>query len=97
MKAVAYLVFILLGSSACSKSEPEAKPVDYRKLCDHLVPLFPETGRESFTQTCEANYRRDLPACRNAAIVADCFMNIKSWEERQPCAALCVHNSGPGR
>lgn len=97
MRVIAYILLasVILVSAACSRSAPEAKPVDYQKLCGHLIPLFPESGRESFAQTCEASYRRDLPTCRNASAVVDCFMDLKSWDGRTACANLCTRHSAP--
>jgi len=82
-------------TASCSKAEPKAPPIDYQKLCVHLVSVFPEKGRADFTQTCDTTYRRDLPVCRNSGMVAECLMNIKTWDDRIPCANECIMNSNP--
>lgn len=105
-----FILILLLAAlalvAACSKNEPavqpaktvpEAKSVDYKKICERMIPLSPEARRGTFAQTCEANYQTLLPDCRNAAAVTDCFVNMKAWDERLACMDSCERNSAPGK
>lgn len=105
----AVLILLVLAMScvaACSKTEPAAKapgseaeaiPVDYKQICEHLIPMAPEARKASFAQTCTASYQSVLPACRNAAAVNDCFVNLKSWDGRLACMDSCVRTSPLGK
>ena len=111
-KAVLILLAVAITCvTACSKTEPQAKapeaklvasdaaaqPLDYKKICEHLVPLAPESRKASFTLECVASYQSYLPACRNAAAVNDCFVNLKSWAGRLACLDSCVRDPEPGK
>ena len=106
MKKTALILLVATMSivAACSKTEPQANPVkkeaeaqqvDYKTICEHLIPLSPESRRASFTKACEENYRNLLPACRNAAAVNACFSDLKSWDGRLACMDSCVRDPAP--
>ncbi len=98
-----FLMVVAIGFlAACSKSSLEAASapsqsgamqVDYKKICQHLVPLAAAEKRGSFAATCEASYRSYLPSCSNATAVNDCFTNIKSWDERLGCLDSCKRDT----
>ena len=88
------VILSLFLVASCAKKSPAPVFVDYGKLCEHLIPLVPEASRESFGQSCEANYKRDLASCSNAMAVADCFLQLRSWDDRQSCAAICAQDVG---
>ncbi len=101
-----FLIAALVLLAACSKNQPDAKPgtaapdtaaVDYKKICERMIPLSPEARRGVFAQTCEKSYQTLLPACRNAAAVNECFGNMKTWDERLACMDSCVRNAEPGK
>ncbi len=102
-----FLMAVAIGFlAACSKSSPEAASApsqsgamqaDYKKICQHLVPLAAVEKRDSFAASCEASYRSYLPSCSNAAAVTDCFANIKSWDERLACLDSCKRDTPPAR
>lgn len=101
------LVVAVFFAAACSKSSPEAvsgkteaaaTQVDFKKICERLVPLALEAHRETFAQTtCEAKYQGYLQACRNGAAVTECFLKIKSWDERLACIDSCVRNTAAAK
>lgn len=70
----------------------EAKPVDYDKICERLVPLAPAERKEDFAKGCVASYKVYLPACRNADAVNACFAKLKNWSERLACMDSCEKN-----
>lgn len=84
-------------TTACSDapSGAAASQVDYKKICDHLVPLSPQERRDSFANSCESTYQSYLPACRNAAAVTDCFTKMKAWGERLACIDSCQRDDMP--
>jgi hypothetical protein len=66
------------------------QPVDYKKICDRLIPMAPESRKESFPTTCLVEYQTTIPSCQNASAVNNCFANIKEWGERLACMDSCV-------
>ncbi len=108
-RKTASLLLLVVGISlatACSRSQSEATSgnagagptqPDYKKICQHLVPLATAEKKDSFAGTCEETYRRYLPSCSNAAAVTECFGNIKSWGERLACLDSCKRDSPPGK
>ena len=97
-EAVLILLVAATLVTACSKSAPpaasakneaETTQVDYKKICERLIPLAPEARRATFTLSCESDYRTVLPACRNAAAVNACFSGLKSWDGRLACMDSC--------
>jgi hypothetical protein len=104
-KVVLFLLAFALVC-ACSRTEPaakaidsqaEAKPVDYIKICEHLIPLAPESRKETFTKKCVASYQAYLPACRNAEAVNHCFSSLKSWDGRLACLDSCEADPARGK
>lgn len=105
---IVLLVAAVSFTAACSKSpsSPEATPaktetgstqVDYKKICEHLVAIAPEAKKSELSQSCEAKYRNYLPSCRNAEAVTNCYLNLKSLEERVTCFDSCVREISPAK
>lgn len=86
------------AAAAAGKTETAATQADYKKICERLVPLALEAHRESLTQAnCETKYQSYLHTCRNGAALTDCFMKIKSWDERLACIDSCVRDTVPAK
>ena len=97
MKKASFILLVAAISlvAACSKFSSEATSakteagstqVDYKKICEHLVQIAPE---KAGGLTCESKYRSYLPSCRNAEAVTECYLKIKSWDERLACFDSC--------
>ncbi|MCK9387722.1 MAG: hypothetical protein M0Q22_04930 [Sulfuritalea sp.] len=84
-------------AAASGKTDAEAMQVDYKKVCERLIPLSPEARRDSFSKTCESTYQKYLPSCRNSSTVTECYMKIKSWDERLACFDVCVRDTVPAK
>ncbi|CAG4885242.1 exported protein of unknown function [Georgfuchsia toluolica] len=105
MKKVFFILLVVAisFSAACSKSSPETKSattetgatqVDYKKICEHLIQISPE---KTDGLACEAKYRGFLPSCQNAEAVTDCYLKIKTWDERLACFDSCVREAKPAK
>ena len=93
------LVVVISLAAACSKSssgtnsainEAGSTQVDYKRICEHLFVISPE---KAGGPTCESKYRGYLPSCGNADAVTECYLKIKSWDERLACFDSCVRET----
>jgi hypothetical protein len=66
------------------------QPVDYKMICERLIPLAPDARKATFSTTCLAEYQKLLPSCQNASAVNDCYAKMKGWDERLACMDSCV-------
>jgi len=71
-------------------ANPSSLSLDYKLICERLIALAPEKRKDGLSVSCVTDYQTMLPSCQNAAVVNNCYANMKEWSGRLACLDSCV-------